>query len=305
MVEDVKTEVGTKDPEGGTKTAKKSRRTRAASRWDRNRERSARFVGDPSELQSIVALLRSQGKVVVLVTGAFDLVHPGHVRRLKDAKSRGDFLIVALLADEVVRALDPSRPIQPLADRVEVLSAFGFVDYITRLKAGELDDALETILPTVLAVAEGERDLALLQKKADSLGVALLPVGGRTTHSVSDLLRRIRKAGPKAGKVAGTSRKTTRSGPTRKKAGTPRKSHPAAKAAKKTAARKTGSGGSRPRSTRAAAASGTRKRKAKRTSRSTSESSPGSAVKESRSARPRAAGKKSRKRTTGRKAVAR
>src|SRR5215475_5297889 len=75
--------------------------------------------------------LRREGKRVVLTNGCFDLLHPGHVRYLDQAKSLGDHLIVAINSDRSVRELKgPDRPILSENERAEVLAALGCVDFL-------------------------------------------------------------------------------------------------------------------------------------------------------------------------------
>ena len=59
-----------------------------------------------------------QGKKVVFTNGCFDLLHPGHIKYLNDAKALGDVLILGLNADaSISRLKGSSRPINPLNDR--------------------------------------------------------------------------------------------------------------------------------------------------------------------------------------------
>lgn len=78
-----------------------------------------------------VARLRLQHQTIVFTNGVFDLLHPGHVRYLHDARSHGDALIVGLNSDRSVRAIKgPERPIVPQQERAEVLSALASVDAV-------------------------------------------------------------------------------------------------------------------------------------------------------------------------------
>lgn len=80
----------------------------------------------------VVHELRRQGKRVVLTNGCFDLLHPGHVRLLAEARRLGDVLVVAINSDRSVRALKgPERPIFPEAERAEILAALEAVDVVT------------------------------------------------------------------------------------------------------------------------------------------------------------------------------
>lgn len=73
--------------------------------------------------------VRSDGGQLVFTNGVFDLLHPGHVRYLREARALGDALIVGLNSDSSVRAIKGSeRPIIPEEERAEVMSALAFVD---------------------------------------------------------------------------------------------------------------------------------------------------------------------------------
>ncbi|MBI2833452.1 MAG: D-glycero-beta-D-manno-heptose 1-phosphate adenylyltransferase [Acidobacteria bacterium] len=77
------------------------------------------------------ARLRAGGKVVVFTNGVFDLLHPGHVRYLQASRREGDALIVAVNSDRSVRAnKGPGRPINPEAERAEVLASLACVDAV-------------------------------------------------------------------------------------------------------------------------------------------------------------------------------
>ncbi|GAB4240049.1 MAG: D-glycero-beta-D-manno-heptose 1-phosphate adenylyltransferase [Candidatus Methylacidiphilales bacterium] len=68
---------------------------------------------------------------LVVTNGCFDILHAGHVRYLQAARNLGDLLLVGLNGDDSVRALKgPHRPINPEADRAEVLAALACVDAI-------------------------------------------------------------------------------------------------------------------------------------------------------------------------------
>ena len=71
------------------------------------------------------------GKDVVFTNGVFDLLHPGHVRYLQDARREGDALVVAVNSDRSVRAIKgPARPLNPEHERAEVLAALACVDAV-------------------------------------------------------------------------------------------------------------------------------------------------------------------------------
>jgi rfaE bifunctional protein nucleotidyltransferase chain/domain len=73
--------------------------------------------------------LKTSGKKLVFTNGCFDLIHPGHLRYLEEAKGLGDYLLVALNSDASVRRLKgPSRPILNEMERTEILAALMMVD---------------------------------------------------------------------------------------------------------------------------------------------------------------------------------
>ena len=75
---------------------------------------------------------KQEGKIVVFTNGCYDLLHPGHVRLLEQARSLGDVLILALNSDASVKRLKgPSRPLIPEQERAEVASALASVDAVT------------------------------------------------------------------------------------------------------------------------------------------------------------------------------
>src|SRR4030043_2131602 len=84
------------------------------------------------ELIKIAQALKPKRKRIVFTNGCFDLLHVGHVRYLEEAKALGDVLVVGVNSDASVRKLKgPKRPILPEAERAEILSGLGCVDYIT------------------------------------------------------------------------------------------------------------------------------------------------------------------------------
>ena len=102
------------------------------------------------ELSNLLNDLRTAEKTIVTTNGCFDILHVGHVRYLRKAKELGDVLIVALNSDISVRNIKgPNRPINNENDRVEVLSALSFVDYIVLFDENSPGDLLAFIKPDI------------------------------------------------------------------------------------------------------------------------------------------------------------
>jgi D-beta-D-heptose 7-phosphate kinase/D-beta-D-heptose 1-phosphate adenosyltransferase len=103
------------------------------------------------DLAPVRARLRREGKTVVFTNGCFDLIHAGHIRLFRCAKRRGDVLIVALNSDASIRRLKgPSRPVFPLRERLEILSAVADVDYVTWFCEATPRKIVAALLPDVL-----------------------------------------------------------------------------------------------------------------------------------------------------------
>ena len=92
-------------------------------------ERTKRLDGD--RLVDECRRRKRVGQTVVFTNGCFDILHSGHIAFLHRAKALGGTLVVGLNSDASVgRLKGPTRPVNPLADRAQVLAALSSVDYI-------------------------------------------------------------------------------------------------------------------------------------------------------------------------------
>ena len=104
------------------------------------------------ELQAITAKARSDGEKIVFTNGCFDILHRGHLHLLREAKTCGDLLIVAVNSDKSVRGIKgPNRPILPEADRAELLAAMEMVDYVVLFDDPDPYRLIAALKPHVLA----------------------------------------------------------------------------------------------------------------------------------------------------------
>ncbi|MDO8512666.1 MAG: adenylyltransferase/cytidyltransferase family protein [bacterium] len=103
------------------------------------------------EAPAVAKKLRAEGKRLITVNGSFDLMHPGHLIILSEAKKQGDILFVGLNLDESVRRYKgPERPILPEAERSAMLCALTWVDYVVPIIEPEAGRAiLLTIHPHI------------------------------------------------------------------------------------------------------------------------------------------------------------
>ncbi len=99
-----------------------------------------------------VARERGQGRTIVFTNGVFDLLHPGHIRYLRDARALGDLLIVGLNSDRSVKALNkaPDRPLNPEHERAEVLAALASVDAVVIFDEDTPHEIISAIQPDIL-----------------------------------------------------------------------------------------------------------------------------------------------------------
>jgi len=108
-------------------------------------------VHDLGTIQDCIASWRKEGLTVGFTNGCFDLLHPGHVQLLCEARSYCDRLVVGLNSDASVKRLKgPERPIQPEAARSIVLAGLAFVDAVILFGEDTPLDLLGTIKPDVL-----------------------------------------------------------------------------------------------------------------------------------------------------------
>ncbi|MGC8843651.1 MAG: D-glycero-beta-D-manno-heptose 1-phosphate adenylyltransferase, partial [bacterium] len=82
--------------------------------------------------------------------GCFDIIHLGHIRYLREAKSKGDVLIVGLNSDESVKKIKGAkRPIMKEEERAEILASLEMVDYVVIFQETVPDELIKLIKPDV------------------------------------------------------------------------------------------------------------------------------------------------------------
>ena len=102
-------------------------------------------------LVEVVTDLRRQGKRLVFTNGCFDLLHPGHIHTLTQAKALGDVLVVGINSDASVRRLKGAqRPILQERERAVLLSALAAVDYVTLFDQDTPLELIRLLRPHIL-----------------------------------------------------------------------------------------------------------------------------------------------------------
>ncbi len=115
------------------------------------RLKNSKIISDIDRLKSIVEKKQREGKCVVFTNGCFDILHPGHIFVLEQAKSKGDFLVVGLNSDKSVKSFkSKSRPICSHHDRAYVLAGLESVDYIFIFDESTPEQVIVKLTPDIL-----------------------------------------------------------------------------------------------------------------------------------------------------------
>jgi rfaE bifunctional protein nucleotidyltransferase chain/domain len=145
------------------------------------------------ELRRIIDKERASGRTIVLANGCFDLFHVGHIRYLRAAKALGDLLVVAVNSDSSVRKLKgKGRPVLAQKERVEILSAFSFVDYVTTFREPTVSRVLLALKPDIHAKgSDYTRETVPERDTVKSYGGRVAIVGGPKVRNTSQIIRDI------------------------------------------------------------------------------------------------------------------
>ncbi len=149
------------------------------------------------EAAELAARVRERGGTVVFTNGVFDLLHPGHVRYLQDARRLGDALIVGLNSDRSVRAnRGPERPITPAEERAEILLALGCVDAVAVFDEETPDAIIKRIQPDVLVKGAdwGPGDI-VGRDTVEARGGRVVRMELAPGYSTTELIRKVKALG--------------------------------------------------------------------------------------------------------------
>jgi len=145
---------------------------------------------------------RRQKQTIVLANGVFDLLHAGHVGYLEAAKELGDVLVVAINDDQSVRDLKgPARPVLPVEERVEIVSALACVDYCVVFWERTVDSLLEVLRPEFHAKGTDYEEGSVPERETVARhGGKVRIVGPRKGWATTELLGRIKALNLRSGK---------------------------------------------------------------------------------------------------------
>jgi D-beta-D-heptose 7-phosphate kinase/D-beta-D-heptose 1-phosphate adenosyltransferase len=148
------------------------------------------------EAVAFVARERARGRTIVFTNGVFDLLHPGHVRYLRDARAHGDALIVGVNSDASVLALEkaPDRPVTPDAERAEVLAALEMVDAVVVFDEETPYAIISALQPDVLAKGADWAENAIIGRDVvEARGGRVVRIPLSEDYSTTAILERIRR----------------------------------------------------------------------------------------------------------------
>jgi D-beta-D-heptose 7-phosphate kinase/D-beta-D-heptose 1-phosphate adenosyltransferase len=149
-----------------------------------------------SEAIDLVSRLRVAHKTIVFTNGVFDLLHPGHLRYLQHARSLGDALIVGVNSDRSVRAnKGPGRPINPEAERAELLAALACVDAVAIFDEETPYEIISALQPDVLVKgADWAEDAIVGRDVVEARGGKVVRVDLEKGYSTTSIVAKIRAA---------------------------------------------------------------------------------------------------------------
>ena len=143
------------------------------------------------ELARECAAWRNEGISVVLVNGAFDVLHVGHLRYLAGAAKLGDRLVVAVNSDHSVQtSKGPLRPIIPENERVEILSHLEMVDRLCLFDEPTVGEVLLELRPQIHAKGTDYTVDSVPEREiVRSYGGKTAICGDPKDHATTDLIR--------------------------------------------------------------------------------------------------------------------
>ena len=146
------------------------------------------------EIGALGERLRAEGSTVVFTNGVFDLLHPGHVRYLQQARALGDVLIVGVNADASVRRnKGPARPLTPQLERAEILAALECVDAVVVFDEDTPDAIIKAVQPDVLVKgADWPADQIVGRDTVEARGGRVVRIPVEQGYSTTAIVERIR-----------------------------------------------------------------------------------------------------------------
>jgi D-beta-D-heptose 7-phosphate kinase/D-beta-D-heptose 1-phosphate adenosyltransferase len=151
----------------------------------------------PEELVAELDARRQHGEAIVFTNGCFDILHPGHLSLLEQAKALGSVLVVGLNSDASVRTQGKGddRPIRTERDRARMLAALEAVDYVVLFHEPDPGRLIEQIVPDVLVKGSDWRGKGVIgQEVVERHGGRVELVELEAGYSTTGELEKIRRS---------------------------------------------------------------------------------------------------------------
>lgn len=141
---------------------------------------------------------KRNGRRIVFTNGCFDLLHPGHIGSLEQARALGDALIVGINSDASVRQLKGAgRPVLPERERAEILAALECVDAVVIFDEQTPREVIARLLPDVLVKGgDWPGDQIVGREEVEAAGGSVVSIPVVTGYSTTAILRKIREGAP-------------------------------------------------------------------------------------------------------------
>jgi rfaE bifunctional protein nucleotidyltransferase chain/domain len=141
---------------------------------------------------------KRNGRRIVFTNGCFDLLHPGHIGSLEQARALGDALVVGLNSDASVRRLKGAgRPVLPERERAEILAGLECVDAVVIFDELTPREVIARLLPDVLVKGgDWPGDQIVGREEVEAAGGRVVSVPVVPGYSTTEILRKIRDGAP-------------------------------------------------------------------------------------------------------------
>ncbi len=156
-----------------------------------------KIVTNLDDLIKITDKLKEEGNKIVFGNGCFDIIHVGHIRYLKEAKSLGNYLIIAINSDLSTKKLKGNdHLIIPEEERMEIVAAIEYVDFVTIFSEPTVETLLSRLKPHIHAKGTDYSKETVPEKEiTKAYGGEIAIVGDKKDHSSTEIKSILRKRG--------------------------------------------------------------------------------------------------------------
>jgi len=149
----------------------------------------------PDDAVAWLDRVKAGGGRVVFTNGVFDLLHPGHVRYLRQARTLGDALVVGVNTDRSVRVIKgESRPVTPESERAEILAALACVDVVVLFDEETPYELIRRLQPDVLVKGADWSEASMIGRDiVEARGGQVVRVPFEAGYSTTSIIEKIRE----------------------------------------------------------------------------------------------------------------